>query len=195
MKINTSLRVYEAYSRHLLYTLYLLPCCTPDLQRTPTWKETANEIMERATLDRCHHFHGHSGMCAQLASWFELFCFSSLPGRVLISVPRGLCQKYFRTSLTRLLATCQNMPFIFYSNKSCRINYQKEVQASSTSAISTPTYPPLWVSKFQTSTICLRLDLHLAMEIHVSNILGDVSVGKNLLLRATPSHQWNMVPS
>ena len=29
--------------------------------------------MERATLDRCHHFHGHSGMCAQLASWFELF--------------------------------------------------------------------------------------------------------------------------
>jgi len=95
VKINISLRVYAAYSRHLLYTLYLIPCCTPDLQRTPTWKESANGIMECATLDRCHHFHGHSGMCAQLASWFELFCFSSLPGRVLISVPRGLCQKYF----------------------------------------------------------------------------------------------------
>ena len=93
MKINISLRVYAAYSRRLLYILYLIPCCTPDLQRAPTWKESANEIMERATLDRCHHFHGHSGMCAQLASWFELFCFSSLPGRVLISVPRGLCQK------------------------------------------------------------------------------------------------------
>ena len=141
--------------------------------------------MERATLDRCHHFHGHSGMCAQLVSWFELFCFSSLPGRVLISVPRGLCQKYFQKNLTRLLATCQNTPYIFYSNKPCRINYQKEVQASSTSAISTPTYPPLWFSKFQTPTICLRLGLHLAMEIHISNILGDVSVGKILLLERT----------
>jgi len=63
--------------------------------------------MERATLDRCHHFHGHSGMCAQLASWFELFCFSSLPGRVLISVSRGLCQKYFQNkpdSATRHMA-------------------------------------------------------------------------------------------
>ena len=96
MKINISLRVYAAYSRRLLYILYLIPCCTPDLQRAPTWKESANEIMERATLDRCYHFHGHSGMCAQLVSWFELFCFSSLPGRVLISVPRGLCQKYFQ---------------------------------------------------------------------------------------------------
>jgi len=91
VKINISLRVYEAYSRHLLYTLYLLPCCTPNFH-----VESANEIMERATLDRCHHFHGYSGMCAQLASWFELFCFSSLPGRALISVPRGLCQKYFQ---------------------------------------------------------------------------------------------------
>jgi hypothetical protein len=45
------------------------------------------------------------------------------------------------------------------------------------------------VRHFQTSTICLRFGLHLAMEIPVSNILGDASVGKDLLLRATPSHQ------
>ena len=49
MKINISLRVYAAYSGRLLYILYLIPCCTPDLQRAPTWKESANEIMERAT--------------------------------------------------------------------------------------------------------------------------------------------------
>jgi hypothetical protein len=78
---------------------------------------------------------------------------------------------------------------MFYSKKPCRINYQKEAQASSTSAISTPTYPLLWLSNFQTSTIYLRFGLHLAMEIHVSNILGEASVGKNLLLRATPRHQ------
>jgi len=63
-----------------------------------------------------------------------------------------------------------------------------ETQASSASAISTPTYPLLLLSTFQTSTTCLRFGLHLAMDIHFTNILGDASVGKHLLLRAIPSH-------
>jgi len=45
------------------------------------------------------------------------------------------------------------------------------------------------LSTFQTSTTCLRFGLLLAMEIHFTNILGDASVGKHLLLRATPTHQ------
>ena len=68
------------------------------------------------------------------------------------------------------------------------LNYQMGTQASSTSAISTPTYPLLLLSTFQTSTPCPRFGLLLAMEIHFTNILGDASVGKHLLLRALETY-------
>ena len=76
--------------------------------------------MERATLERYHHFHSHSGMCAQI-SQFELFCFSSLPGRVLISVPRGLCQKYFQNKSDSATRHRSIYAFHLYSNKPFRI--------------------------------------------------------------------------
>jgi hypothetical protein len=54
-------------------------------------EQPSQSTEERATLDRYHHFHGHSGMCAWLSSWFALLCFLSLPSSLLI--PPGLCQK------------------------------------------------------------------------------------------------------
>ena len=86
VKVNIALRKRTLSQKDLLWRIHLyaalcyslmflcwvksnlLPFCTPDSQRTLTLNEYANEIVERATLDHYHHFHGHSRMCAWLAS-------------------------------------------------------------------------------------------------------------------------------
>jgi hypothetical protein len=49
---------------------------------------------ERATLDRYHHFHGHSGMCAWLALRFSLRCLAFLLYLLVFQFrPFGACLK------------------------------------------------------------------------------------------------------